>query len=166
MFSSFQAIVLALSIVGATSASPLTSRHTKPTGSCRPKTHGANLAVINEAFATFATPVPSYLFHFTGEPNNTYVIKPIGIPGQAVVVTDLSSGSIVGTAEVDHKLEDPTQLWNVLCDECGPALNSNGCTISLAANGLCAQLDTTQTLPLFVAPCTGAKDQKWDLMSA
>jgi len=171
MLLSFKAVAITLSLFGAASAFPLVSRNPTPPGSCRPDFDGVGLVVSNEANPTYTTQAPSYYFQFTGQPSNTYLIRPIASPDQVIAVTGTTAGSALTSTAINYNSADPLQLWNVLCDQCGTATGSSGtfttgCSISLAASNLCLQLDASQANPLFLEPCTGGNDQRWDFGSS
>jgi len=168
MLSSSKAIVLALSLLGVASASPLAPRdNPTPPGTCRPNFQGADLLVTNRANPGFSGSDPEFHFQFTGQPTNTFVIRPIDAVDKVVAASGTSPGSGLDIVDIDFNSADPLQLWNVLCEQCGDPSAANspfttGCSISLATNNLCVQLDSAQPNPLSVELCTGGDNQKFD----
>jgi len=167
MVSSSKIAALILPLLGVISASPLAPRgNPTPPGTCRPNFQGAQLIVRNRGDATHQ-PSPPFNFQFTGQPTNTFVIRPVGAVDKVVAATGTTPGSPLTVVDINFNSADPLQLWNVLCEKCGdPSPSSNpftsGCSISLAANDLCIQLDLALPDPVFLQPCTGGDNQKFD----
>jgi hypothetical protein len=169
MISAFQFVALSLSAFGVVSASPLVPRNPTPRGTCAPNFDGSGIIVINEANPSATPQQPAYYIQFTGQPANSYLIKPIANTDNTEVVaaTGTASGSALDIVPINYNSADPLQLWKITCNSCGTPSASGGtfttgCSVSLENNNLCIELDPTQANPLFVAPCTGASDQTWD----
>jgi hypothetical protein len=94
---------------------------------------------------------------FTGQPTNTYLIKPVGFP-ELRVAAQTSGNLQIATPNS----ADPTQAWNVLCAKCGDPTSgvfTTGCTITSAANGQCVEIGTST---LSLATCNNANNQLFD----
>jgi len=161
-------IALALSFLAFTSATPLVTR----AGTCSPNFGGPpGLSIINagQEWSLAASPpsvgtaiVPrtfninnnEFRVEFTGQPTNTYLIKPVGFPDLSVAAQTSGNLQIANPNSADL-----TQSWNVLCTTCGNPTNgvfTTGCTITSAANGQCVQIGTST---LSLATCSGAASQ-------
>jgi hypothetical protein len=175
-------IALALSFLALVSATPLEKR----APNCRPNFGGPpGLSIINAGSSvewSLASSPPvtgtkivsraanigdnEFRVEFTGQPTNTYLIKPVNFPDLRVAA---SQGEDLHITTPD--LADATQSWNILCNQCGAPIGgttfTTGCTIqSAAGNNQCVQTGATTGSTFKLADCTGGANQLYNFAAS
>jgi len=170
-------IALAISFLAFTSATPLGKR------TCSPNFGGPpGLSIINGGVEwSLASSPPSvgtgvvsetanintneFRVEFTGQPSNTYLIKPVNFPDLSVAA-DQGGNLHIATPNS----ADATQSWNVACSTCGNPVGgttfTTGCTIQSASNNQCVQTGATTGSAFSLAACTGGANQMFNFAAS
>jgi len=171
--SSTMIATIALSFLAFASATPLTKR------SCQPNFGGPpGLSIVNggQEWSLAASPPAvgtqivsrtanlnnnEFRVEFTGQPANTYLIKPVNFPQFSVAAP---AGGNLNIA--NPNTGDLTQSWNIQCSKCGDPVSgapfTTGCTIKSAANSnQCVQIGGSGSA-LSLAACNSGSSQLFD----
>ncbi|KAJ6598227.1 hypothetical protein DFH09DRAFT_1131309 [Mycena vulgaris] len=103
----------------------------------------------------------------TGAVPTTYIVKEIH---HNDLVVDIGVDGLLTLEEIDAS--KPTQIWEISCNQCAHGASStpggefaSGCTITSAANGLCARVEPAG-VNLGTGPCGSSVLQRFDFWTA
>ncbi|KAF8878418.1 hypothetical protein BD779DRAFT_1554536 [Infundibulicybe gibba] len=184
MFSMTFSLVASLCMLGFTSASPVAPR----TNLCKPNFqsfavsafgyYSDNTERVKEWYTTpeegshvvlktagkEAFKAGEFIFEFSGQPSNTYVIKQV-----ANSQRDLKASAAPDGHFIFAKTSDGSQAFDIQCQECGQDsfIYANYCTISDPKTQLCVTGSSAdQGEKLAMKKCDGSLGQQFGLIQA
>ncbi|KAF8896579.1 hypothetical protein BD779DRAFT_1496672 [Infundibulicybe gibba] len=176
MFSTTFTLVASLCMLGFTSASPVAPR----TNLCKPNFQSFAVSafgyyddntdrvkechVILKTAGKEAFKTGEFIFEFSGQPSNTYVIKQV-----ANSQRDLKASAAVDGHFVFAKISDGTQAFDIQCQECNEDgfIRAGLCTITDPKTQLCVTGSSAdQGDKLAMKKCDGSLGQQFGFIQA